>query len=210
MMNYYLIDLENVRKNGFLGIESLSEKDRVIIFYSDHADSIPIDLHFQINASPAKFEFRKVMVGSKNALDFQLCSHLGYLISYALRWKKTSSFYIVSNDAGYNVLINYWKDFDVSVYRVANFAKNVICQDDGIAEDDESADLATAVMDIVQDKSVASEILSFAGVTNDSHILNTFLTRMYNNETTKAGEIYRAVKKTIGKPSWAAEVIKLL
>ena len=78
--------------------------------------------------------------------------------------EKASSFYIVSNDAGYNVLINYWKDFDVSVYRVANFAKNVICQDDGIAEEDESADLATTVMDIVQDKSVASEILSFAAL----------------------------------------------
>ena len=210
MMNYYLIDLENVRKNGFLGIESLSEKDRVIIFYSDHADSIPIDLHFQINASPAKFEFRKVMVGSKNALDFQLCSHLGYLISYALRWKRASSFYIVSNDAGYNVLIKYWKDFDVSVYRVANFAKNVICQDDGIAEEDESADLATTVMDIVQDKSAASEILSFAGGAKDPCALNTFLTRMYNNDMPMAGEIYRAVKKTIGKPSLAAEVIKLL
>lgn len=210
MMNYYLIDLENVRKNGFLGIESLSEKDRVIIFYSDHADSIPIDLHFQINASPAKFEFRKVMVGSKNALDFQLCSHLGYLISYALRWKRASSFYIVSNDAGYNVLIKYWKDFDFSVYRVANFAKNVISQDDGIAEDDESADLATTVMDIVQDKSAASEILSFAGGIKDPCALNTFLTRMYNNDMPMAGEIYRAVKKTIGKPSLAAEVIKLL
>ena len=62
------------------------------------------------------------------------------------------------------MLSNYWKDFDVSVYRVANFAKNVICQDDGIAEKDESADLATAVMDIIQDKSVASEILSFAAL----------------------------------------------
>lgn len=210
MMNYYLIDLENVRKNGFLGIESLSEKDRVIIFYSDFADTIPIDLHFQINASPAKFEFRKVSVGSKNALDFQLCSHLGYLISYASRWKKTSSFYIVSNDTGYNVLINYWKDYDVSVYRVANFAKNVICQDDDIADKSDSADLAVTVMDIVQDKTAASEILSFAGGAKDSCTLNTFLTRMYNNDMSTAGEIYRAVKKTIGKPSLAAEVIKLL
>ena len=79
-----------------------------------------------------------------------------------------------------------------------------------LTEDDESADLATTVMDIVQDKSAASEILSFAGGAKDPCALNTFLTRMYNNDMPMAGEIYRAVKKTIGKPSLAAEVIKLL
>lgn len=210
MMNYYLIDLENVRRNGFAGIESLSEKDHVIIFYSDFADSIPIDLHFQINASPAKFEFRKVLVGSKNALDFQLCSHLGYLISYALRWKKNAAFYIVSNDTGYNVLINYWKEFDVSVYRVANFAKDVINQSDDYAEKDDFACFAKTVLDIVQDKTVASEILLFAGSAKDSNALNVFLTRMYNSDMSKAGEIYRAVKKTIGNSSMASEVIKCL
>ncbi len=207
MMDYYLVDYENVRRTGFHGIEELSEKDHVIVFYSEFADSISIDLHLKINESPAKFEFHRVMVGSKNALDFQLCSHLGYLAALTLRWKREASFYIVSNDSGYGVLIDYWKDFDVSVYHVANLSKEPVNQDCTLAGNEDSAYLARAVLEIVQDKTVASEILKFAGSAKDSNTLNVFLTRMYNSEMSKAGEIYRTIKKTIGNPSLASEVI---
>ena len=209
-MNYYLVDYENVHGNGFVGIESLYDKDHVIVFYSEYADSIPIELHFKINASSAKYEFRKVSVGPKNALDFQLCSHLGYLASYASRWKKITSIYIVSNDVGFNVLIDYWKKYGISVYQVGNLAKEPIKQECKPLEIEEPGALAKSLLDMVLDKSIASKIILFAGNAQDSNTLNVFLTRMYNNDMTKAGEIYRAVKKTIGNPSFASSAVESL
>lgn len=40
----YLIDYENVHKEGLEGVEALSRSDKVVVFYSAKADSICIAL----------------------------------------------------------------------------------------------------------------------------------------------------------------------
>ncbi|MBR4211416.1 MAG: hypothetical protein IKR84_03395, partial [Oscillibacter sp.] len=132
-MNYFLVDYENVHTNGFSGIASLSEKDKVIIFYSENASTMTFGLHRRLNESKAEISYRKVSVGGKNALDFQLCTYLGYLIGKSEhsvdardidldyytgeeeRGPSVDAYYIISGDQDYAVIAGYWARRKVSV-----------------------------------------------------------------------------------------------
>ena len=112
-MNYFLIDYENVNTNGFRGITSLSEKDRVIVFYSEKAETMTFGLHRRLNESKAEISFQKVPIGSKNTLDFQLCTYLGYLIGQ--NEQPGDMYYIVSCDQSFALVSGYWARRKVSV-----------------------------------------------------------------------------------------------
>ena len=57
-----------------------------------------------------------VSSSSRNhALDFQLCSELGYLIAM----NKSDDFIIVTNDTGYDAAVKYWRHKEYSVKRIA-------------------------------------------------------------------------------------------
>lgn len=101
----YLIDYENVNKDGLNGVSKLTEKDRVIIFYSAKADRMTFGLHRRLNETLATVEYKRVDVGGHNALDFQLATYLGFLLA-----KDSSEEYcIVSNDRGYEYLAGFWR-----------------------------------------------------------------------------------------------------
>ncbi|MBQ6205828.1 MAG: hypothetical protein IJK52_01975 [Oscillospiraceae bacterium] len=117
-MNYFLIDYENVRVSGFRGIDSLSRKDRVIVFYSEKAETLTFGLHRRLNESKAKISYQKVRTGSKNALDLQLCAYLGYLICQ----DASAAYYIVSEDQDYAVVSDYWKRQRVKVALIPEIA----------------------------------------------------------------------------------------
>ena len=117
-MSYYLVDFENVKKDGLDGIHLLGEDDQVCIFYSKNADSISFDQHRRIMESKAAIEFCKVDVGSKNALDFQLATQLGFLIAN----RTADQYYIVSKDKGFDILGGYWKGRGVSVTLIADIS----------------------------------------------------------------------------------------
>ncbi|MBQ7681688.1 MAG: hypothetical protein IJT31_05710 [Oscillibacter sp.] len=119
-MNCFLIDYENVNTNGFRGITSLSRKDRVIVFYSENAETMTFGLHRRLNESKAEISFQKVFVGGKNALDFQLCTYLGYLIGRNARPRVV--YYIVSSDQGYASIVDYWARQKVSVSVIPEIA----------------------------------------------------------------------------------------
>ena len=102
-MSYYLIDYEN--KKTLQGISTLTESDHVIFFYSNNSNTLNFSLHREIVNSPASFDYYEVAVGGKNALDFQLSSYIGYLISE----RPDESFFIVSSDKGFDDVIDFWK-----------------------------------------------------------------------------------------------------
>lgn len=119
-MDYYFVDYENTQSGGLDGIENLTRKDCVYLFYSVNADKIPIDVLNSTKKSGAKLIPIKANTGI-NALDFQLSSELGFAVS---RCKpKRDSFYIVSNDRGFECLTEYWSRKNARVYCVANIAK---------------------------------------------------------------------------------------
>lgn len=119
-MSYYLIDFENVKSRGMEGVELLTEEDTVCIFYSDNADCMTFDLHQKLNETKAKIIYHKVAVGTKNALDFQLATYLGYLICEQQRDDPHPNYFIVTKDNGFTSLMVYWKAQGVPVRIIRN------------------------------------------------------------------------------------------
>lgn len=119
-MNCFLIDYENVNASGLSGISGLSAKDKVVIFYSDRAETMTFGLHRRLNESKADISFQKVRTGSKNALDLQLCTYLGYLI--AQNGRASAAYYIVSGDQDYAVVTEYWDRQNINVALIPEIA----------------------------------------------------------------------------------------
>lgn len=96
-MRIFLIDYENVNSCGLAGISRLNAEDRVILFYSQSANTLNFDILDEIMQSPVRTEKVNLNQSGKNALDFQLVTYLGYLIAR----QEADDFYIISRDMGY-------------------------------------------------------------------------------------------------------------
>lgn len=104
-MATYMIDYENVKTGGLNGISRLTAEDKVIIFYSENANRLTFDLHRRLMECPAQIEYREVLVGGHNALDFQLVTYLGYLIAK----DPMGQYLIISYDRGFEYVVNFWR-----------------------------------------------------------------------------------------------------
>ena len=187
MMNYYLVDYENVNKAGLNGVSKLSKDDVVWIFYTENADSISFGLHKRLNESQATINYKKVQKGTKNALDFQLSSFLGYLIKE--NENTNYNYYIVSKDKGFNSLIEFWNK-KISINLVINVAKEneQAKQDELIKSVDElikNSDDALIVARIIQKYKTKSGI--------NNALMKEFPSK--NNQ--ESSKIYNAIKPLI-------------
>lgn len=182
-MGYYFIDYENVKTDGLNGINKLETSDAVCIFYSEHADTLTFGLHKRLNESKATITFQKVEVGSKNALDFQLVTFLGYEIAS----KKDDAYYIVSKDTGYNSVCNYWKRKKIGISIIANLTGLNIIQ--------EQQQLLQQIEQLVNDKEIAKIVTDYIiKYKTKQGIYNALI----ENYTIKpGGEIYQAIKPLI-------------
>ena len=152
-MAYYLIDFENVKSRGMEGVELLTEEDTVCIFYSDNADSMTFDLHRKLNETKANIIYHKVAVGTKNALDFQLATYLGYLICEQQREGIHPNYFIVTKDNGFTSLMVYWKAQGVPVRIVRNllWGKNPVAEQNLLTEEENEAEtVVTTAEDVAE------------------------------------------------------------
>lgn len=92
-MNCFLVDFENIKTNGIKNLVNMSAGDEVIIFYTEQCKGITLDVIENITKNNVKLNCQKARTGTKNALDFQLASHLGYLIG---KNEKDIKYHIVS------------------------------------------------------------------------------------------------------------------
>ena len=143
-MAYYLIDFENVKSRGMEGVELLTEEDTVCIFYSDNADSMTFDLHRKLNETKANIIYHKVAVGTKNALDFQLATYLGYLICGQQNEGIHPNYFIVTKDNGFTSLMVYWKAQGVPVRIIRNllWGKNPVAEQNLLTEEEQETETA--------------------------------------------------------------------
>ena len=118
-MDYFLIDFENMPISNGTYLEEMHAGDVIIIFYSDMCNEISLDLLEAADKLNIESHYQKANIGTKNALDFQLSSYLGYLIG---KGTLNSRYHIVSKDKGYDCLCNYWRSQNISVDRIT-FAK---------------------------------------------------------------------------------------
>lgn len=100
----FLIDYENVGNVGMKGHEYLDEGDYVVLFYSEAKKNMERRVLENITASGCRFEVYKLCKTGKNALDFYIASRLGELVGGG--YEGTSV--IVSNDAGFQAVRDYW------------------------------------------------------------------------------------------------------
>ena len=114
---YYLIDFENVHDSGFKGADLLCGKEHIHIFSTANAPYVNLSSLSSLNG---KFHFHKVPAG-KESLDLNLVSYLGYLL-HKNRAKKVI-YIIVSQDRGYDKVIQYWREAKgIVIARRSSFA----------------------------------------------------------------------------------------
>lgn len=188
-MNYYLVDFENVKKDGLDGIHKLEKEDRVCILYSKNADSITFEQHKKIMESKADIELCKVDVGSKNALDFQLATQLGFLIAN----KTADSYYIVSKDKGFEILSGYWKNRGISVTLIADIT--------GRSHDHEVQELKEKLQEILadiikenDDVTVEEVLKTIQQYKTKQGIMNALMKKYPSADNKKSSRIYKAIK----------------
>ncbi len=104
-MATYLVDLENTGLAGLSGLDELSAKEKVIVFYGTRTGSIAFDKHVELTKAKADVTYTKTERVAKNYLDFQLVTYLGYLIGSG----QERVYYIISKDKGYDSCIEFWR-----------------------------------------------------------------------------------------------------
>lgn len=189
-MNYFLVDYENVNVSGLDGVSKLTENDVVIIFYSENAETLTFGMHRRINESKAEIKFQKVAVKEKNALDFQLCTYLGYLIRDTMA--EENNYFIVSNDKGYAILPDYCKKFKIDLKIVSNLAKNEI-KIISTVENDSIGELEHELSKIFSSQNDIEEVVKIIKNSVTKTEVNNNLGKKFTSQ--RGGEIYRAIKK---------------
>lgn len=115
----YLIDSENVGGTFANELIKLGDKDRVIIFESDKSAKIKI-LFSEAEKLVKWNKFKTVHIknSTSNAMDFVLATVLGNIIAK----NKYEEYIIISNDNGYNIIIDYWRNKGYKVYKQGSIA----------------------------------------------------------------------------------------
>ena len=113
-MKHYLIDSENVGDFWIPLLELPADQAELIVFYTKNSPHMSYDSLIKLKESDRIVTFIKCYEGT-NALDFQLCSELGFLIA----GNPGDEFIIVTNDTGYDAAVKYWRRKEYSVKRIA-------------------------------------------------------------------------------------------
>lgn len=182
-MSIFLVDYENVSASGLDGLEKLTEEDVVYIFYTENADRLTFDAHRRLLESRATVRYYKVESGTKNALDFQLVSFLGYLI----RENGGSAYYIISKDNGFDSVLHFWTKQNTKVMRLPKLDVENTCQ--------EHEELLSKLKELMLDDADVKVILGMIQKYKTKQGLNNALMKQFDNK--KTSEIYRVIKPYI-------------
>ena len=134
-MATYLVDLENTGLAGLSGLDELSAKDKVIVFYGTRTGSIAFDKHVELTKAKADVTYTKTERVAKNYLDFQLVTYLGYLIGSG----QERVYYIISKDKGYDSCIEFWRKTDkqITITRCESLQKQKITARAGVTANEQ-------------------------------------------------------------------------
>lgn len=114
MKKFYFVDFENVHNKG-LDDKSLKDAECVYVFYTENAKNIDV-------GEIKNRELYEVKPGDQSA-DKHLVSYLGFKLAEK---GKDCEYIIVSNDKGYDEIINFWKkkEYKVSCKTVTDGTAN--------------------------------------------------------------------------------------
>lgn len=101
----YFIDYENVGPSGFDGIELLSKKDKIILFWFSKI-GFPTKYDKLLKATQAQVVKIEQKIHRKNSLDFKIVAMIGYEIGK----NADNSYVIVSKDEGYRAALEVLRE----------------------------------------------------------------------------------------------------
>ena len=151
-MATYLIDYENVYIEGLTGLEYLTKRDEVVIFYTQNRCGLTFELHQRLISCDAKLRLMEVTALStgkntvKNALDLQLSMYIGYLIGS----RPKERLHIISKDTDFDLNQQFYDRYlqeDVhalSIYSTIENAMKGIPTRDAVQALEETAAAAPA------------------------------------------------------------------
>lgn len=213
-MNTFLVDYENIKTEEIKKISIITEGDKLFVFYNKSSQGTTLDFIDYITDLKLVYNNISVNVGTKNALDFQLSSVLGFLIGTD---NGDSNYYIVSNDKGYQAVVDFWAEKGFHVERLGvekTTAKKTKKKTDAIKEDTSAEtnnktksepkkknskisgnDLASLkeVTALVGDEKDAVKIAEIFNSFKTKQAINNGITKYYK-DSKKAGEIYKKLK----------------
>ena len=202
-MNYFLVDFENVRTDGIKDLKGVQEGDAMVVFYSENCKSITLDVLDSIIALKLKYSSFKVKVGTKNALDFQLTSYLGYLIGQG---GMDTNYYIVSDDKGFEVVADFWKEQGISVSCISLKEPVAVLKKEATKETKKVEPKKKKSKVSSKDLATLDEIITLIGKDNEPtevlKIFNQYKTKVAINnglvkhfkDTKKVSESYKKLK----------------
>lgn len=182
-MSLFLVDYENVSASGLSGLEKLTEEDVVYIFYTENADRLTFDAHQRLLESRARVRYYKVESGTKNALDFQLVSFLGYMVH---EHGQAAVYHIISKDSGFDSVCRFWEKQNIKVLRVSNLDVEKTCRQD--------QELTAKLRELLEEKDV-QVVMGMIDKYKTKQGLNNALMKQFDNK--KTSEIYRVIKPYI-------------
>ena len=104
-----IVDYENVRDAGLLGLDALCEKDSLAIFYSQTCNTINQEHVDYIQESGCDFEVVQLKNPRSNALDFYQATYVGELIANGEK-----EIALITKDKGFHSIKDYvagkWDD----------------------------------------------------------------------------------------------------
>lgn len=139
MKRLFLIDLENVGRRFMQGLSELTPQDSVELFHAEvYGNEVPNDILYEIKKFTQNVEISSMKAHTKNAMDFQLCTFLGYQVA---KWGQSVNYYIVSEDKGYLAATEFIKKTlhePINISMIASFQ-----------ELKDAADMKTSVSEIL-------------------------------------------------------------
>ena len=116
---HYLVDTENF---GTPIIErlvtGLKDREMIHLFYTDHSPALSYRVTEKLLQRPDQIRLESCITGTANAMDFQLISALGCLLSAVDPGK--NDFKIISDDRGYDATVAFWTKRGMPVTRITS------------------------------------------------------------------------------------------
>lgn len=183
MKHIYLIDKENTGNRFLYGIENLRNEDKVIVFHYEQAGNINQVVLSALANTKASVEIRKMNTHTKNAMDFQICTYLGYLYG---KYQNNAQYHIISNDKGYEAAVEFLKlhidpNMVIDITPSIGYKKN---------SEEEQKKLVRAILNIYPNK-VVNKVVTGIKSTKDTNSFHTFLQKNLNRD---CQQIYTIVK----------------
>lgn len=118
MNRIFFIDMENVWERGLESAGKLKTTDKIILFHGHQRGRVINEaVHQRLAQFPGRVEYIPLRTRVKNAMDFEICTYIGYLVG---KYGTGEEYIIVSEDKGYVAAVEFIRTIapDVKIRRI--------------------------------------------------------------------------------------------